>query len=823
VDTLIQDLRQALRMLRDQPAFTATAVLALALGIGVNTAIFSVVDAVLLRPLPYPEPERLVAPLQNDNGVPLAILATPAHVTHLRAQSDLFEDVVAWRTQSFDYTAGDMPANVTAGAVSDGYFRTLGATFIAGRAPATDEHVPGAANVVVISESFWTRRLGGKPDAVGSTLPLNGVAHTIIGITSSRFDVRGIDVRGFGVPEIWVPLKVDPDLTDFSVTLDVFARLRDGVSLAAAQDRLAASIDTYRERYPADKQNWQFTALDLQETIVRGARPMLLTLTGAVALVLLVACANVANLLLVRAAGRSREVAIRATLGAGRARLVRQLLTESLVLTTAGGALGLLAGIVGVRSLLASGLMELPRLGATTTALLGLDWRVATFTVGLSIATGIAFGLVPALVGARADLSTVMKDATSRAAGGRRQTKAQAVFVTVEVALAVVLVCGAGLLIRTSIAIGAVDLGVDVDNVLTLRTGATDAAEATSTAVAANERALARLRTIPGVEAAASSLGMLLAEGLFAPFDIVGRQNAGPATGGAVAVPSSADYFATAGIALLRGRRFTADDDRGAPAVVVINEAMARQYWQDGSDPLNDRIRVGGTVIPEAADEPERQIIGIVGDVRHKGIVVAEPEPAMYFPHAQLSEKLGRVAVLPTGWLVRTSVPPRPLAATVQQALREETGRTVTDIELLADAWLESISAQRLNLWLMTLFGGAALLLGAVGIYGLVAYTVQHRRHEIGIRMAVGARPGAVRNMVIRDGMLRVAAGVALGLVAAYFSANLLASLLFGVEARDPVVFVTVPVVLAAVGLVAVCVPALRATRVDPTAALRSS
>jgi hypothetical protein len=303
----------------------------------------------------------------------------------------------------------------------------------------------------------------------------------------------------------------------------------------------------------------------------------------------------------------------------------------------------------------------------------------------------------------------------------------------------------------------------------------------------------------------------------------VGRQNAGAATGGGVVVPSSADYFATLGIALLRGRLFTAGDDRGAPAVVLINEAMAARYWQDGSDPLNDRIRVGGTAIPEAADEPARQIIGIVANVRHKGIHVAEPEPAMYFPHAQLSDKLSRIAILPTGWLVRTSVPARPMAAAVQQALREETGRAVTDVEVLEDAWLESISRQRLNLWLMTLFGGAALLLGGVGIYGLVAYTVQHRQHEIGIRMAVGARPGAVRNMVIREGMLRVTAGIAFGLVAAYFAANLLASLLFGVEAHDPVVFVTVPVVLAAVGLIAVCVPALRATRVDPTSALRSS
>jgi hypothetical protein len=315
---------------------------------------------------------------------------------------------------------------------------------------------------------------------------------------------------------------------------------------------------------------------------------------------------------------------------------------------------------------------------------------------------------------------------------------------------------------------------------------------------------------------------MPLAEGLFGPFDIAGRQNAGPATGAAVVVPSSADYFATLGIALVRGRTFADSDDRGTEAVVVINEALANRYWQDGTDPLNGRIRVGGAMVPEAADEPARQIIGIVADVRSKGLLAA-PEPALYLPHAQLSDGLGRITVLPTGWLVRASVPPQSVAAAVQQALREETGRPVVGMQLLEDAWLASITQQRLNLWLMTSFGAAALLLGAVGIYGLVAYSVQQRRHEIGIRMAVGARPQAVRNMVIKDGMLRVAAGVALGLVAAYFLANVLASLLFGVEAHDVVVFVTVPVVLATVGLTAVCVPALRATRIDATAALRSS
>jgi putative ABC transport system permease protein len=819
LDTLLQDLKQALRLFRDHPGFTATTLLALTLGIGINTAIFSVVNDVLLKPLPYPDSDRLVALLHAENGAPTKIFASQAHFTHWQAQRESFEHVAAWRTVSFDYMEGDMPASVTAGTVSDAYFDALGATFVAGRAPAPDEHVAGAAKVVVVSHRFWLRRLGGDAAALGSTLPLNGVPHTIVGITGLSFDVGGIDVRGFGVPEIWVPLQIDPNVTDFSVTLDVFARLRDGVSLEAAQQRLAASIGAYRERYPEDTADWQFTALGMQEALVGASRPMLLVLTGAVALVLLVACANVANLLLVRAVSRAREVAIRATLGAGRARIARQLLTESLVLTLSGGVLGLAAALAGVRWLRSSDLVELPRL-TDSTALLVLDWRVLAFTAALAIVTGLVFGLVPALAATRTDLCSVMKDSTNRAAGGRRQTKTQSLLVTVEVALAVVLVVGAGLLIRTSFAISAVDLGFGVNGVLTMRGPSTDPTRPTSAVVATNERALARLRTIPGIESAAASVGAPLEHALIGPFDIVGRQNAGSSTGTAFAVPGSTGYFETLGIRLVRGRLFDAADNRGAAPVAVIDEAMADLYWANGRDPFDEKLRFGGTV-PEAADEPARQIIGIVTNVRQQGIFV-EPHPTIYFPHAQLSDGLGRIATLPIAWLVRTSVPPQSVSSAVQQALREETGQLVTEIKLLESTWLESIATQRLNLTLMTLFGAAALLLGAVGVYGLVAHSVEYRQHEIGIRLAVGARPGSVQCMVVREGMLRVLAGVGIGVVAAYFLANVLAALLYGVEPHDAVVFVTVPFVLATVGFVAVYVPALRATRVDPTLALRA-
>ena len=407
---------------------------------------------------------------------------------------------MAWRTVSFDYTAGEMPASVTAGAVSDAYFRALGATFVAGRALAPDEHIAGAAKVVVVSHGFWLRRLGGDADALGSTLPLNGVAaydrrHHGAGLRRRRH--RRARVRRAG------NLGAAADRSERDGLQRDSRRLRAACATACrskprsnASRRRSAHIANATPRTPKD---WQFTALGMQEALVSAGRPMLLMMTGAVALVLLVACANVANLLLVRAVSRGREVAIRATLGAGRARIARQLLTESLVLTLTGGILGLAAALAGVRWLLASGLVELPRL-AETTALLVLDWRVLAFTAAVASLTGLVFGLVPALAGARTDLCSVMKDSTSRAAGGRRQTKTQSVLVTVEVALAVVLVIGAGLLIRTSLAIGAVDLGFGMDGVLTMRGSSTDPTRPTSAVVATNERALARLRTIPGVE-----------------------------------------------------------------------------------------------------------------------------------------------------------------------------------------------------------------------------------------------------------------------------------------------------------------------------------
>jgi putative ABC transport system permease protein len=819
MDALTEDIRQAFRAFRDHLGFTATALVTLMLGIGVNTAIFSVLSAVLLKPLPFPDPDRLVLIMQSFRAAPTDVWSSPAEVVYWQSQSDMLEDVAAWKTVMFDYAAGDVPLTIRTGTVTEGYFRALRTSFVAGRGFAPEEDRPGAGKTVVISHAFWARRLNGDAEILGKAISLNGEPHTVIGITSADFDVHDLDIRGTGEPELWVPLQLEPNTTDIFPDLDAFARLRDGVTQEVARQRVAASGRVFRERFPDDSlTEWGYTTLPLREAIVRDARPMLLVLTGAVALVLLISCANVASLLLARATSRSREVAIRSALGAGRWRIMRQLLTESAVLSLTGGALGLLAGALGMRWLLSIGLIDLPRL-AKSDSFVAVDWRVSVFTLVLAIATGLLVGIAPALASSRADLTAVIKDAGGPAsAGGRRHAKTLSLLVTIEVALAVVLMIGAGLLIRTSIALSTVELGFSVDNVLTMQSALSEP-RSTATVARTIEAVLTRIRAIPGVDVAASSVGSPLQHRAGGPFDIVGRQNEGPATGAAVFVPSSPDYFETLRIPLLVGRTFAASDDQAALPVTVINQAMAEKYWGDGTDPLQDRIQFGAG-IRDASDEPARQIIGIVGSIRQDGIM-GDSAPAMYVPHAQISDKLNNGFPPALDWIIRTNNDPGAVSALLHKALREETRQQVTDIRLMKDTWLLSISRQRLNLWLMTLFGAAALLLGAIGVYGLVAYSVQQRTHEIGIRLALGAHADAVRSMVVRQGIVRILAGVGVGVFAAYFLAYALASSLFGVEPHDLPIFLIVPLLLLAVGGAAVYVPALRATRIDPTVALR--
>ena len=818
---LLHDVMRALRMFRDSPTFTATAIIALALGIGVNAAIFSVVNAVLIRPVPFPESERLVFLMNAANGSAI-VRASPRHFAYWSTQTDVLEDVTAWRNRSLIYMAGDRPEAVQAGTVSANYFRVLRAPFIQGRGFSAEEDRRGAAGTIVISNRFWTDRLGSDPHVLGKTLSVGGQPYTVIGIAGPDFDVRE-----FGRPEIWVPLQIDANTVDDSMSLQVFARLRQGITLEQAQARVAASVVEYRERFPGafdvESDESGFTVSPMHEVLVGDARPTLGVLAGAVGLVLLIACANVANLLFVRATRREHEIAIRSALGAARARIIRQLLTETFLLAVTGGGVGLAVGYLGVRALLSIDTGGLPRLGGTS-GLPGLDWRVTGFTLGLVLVTSLLSGLIPALASSRPALVSIINRSSGRS-GGFRQNRTRSFLIAFEVGLAVVLVVGAALLIRTMLALGTVQLGFSTDRLLSMQTWLSDPRFSTTASVAqTTQRALIRVRLLPGVEAAASTFTVPTQDVMDLPFNIAGREDKAGYTGIATTVPISPSYFDTLRIPLLAGRTFDERDDAGAAPVIIINQAMARRYWADGSGLFQDRIRVGGGVVPGMADEPARQIVGIVGDVRELGIY-RDAGPAVYFPQAQTSDKANAALVrnAPTGWLIRTSVPPGTVAAAIGEELDAVTRMPTTDVMVMDNLLSTITSRHRMNTWLMSVFGGAALLLAAVGIYGLIAYSVEQRRHELGIRMALGAEALSLRSMVIRQGMVPVAIGVVMGLAAAYALANVLASTLFGVEPRDTAVFVTVPVVLVTVAFAAAFIPAFRASRVDPTEALRYS
>ena len=823
MQTLVQDLKHALKMFRESPGFTATVLAALTLGIGANAAIFSVFNAVVLKPIPFPEPDRLVM-LMNSNRETGAVVenASPAKFMHWRAQSGVLESVAAFRGNALNYTAGDIPERLSANQVSEAYFRALRAPMHLGRTFAAEEDLPGAPRTAVLTFAFWSERLGADPDVIGRTLSLSEAPYTVVGVTA-----QGWDLSEFGDPDLFVPFQLDPSTTDQGHYFAVIGRLRPGVTLVQAQERLEASADEYRERFPnAIGENAGFTVRTLQESMVGPqARRTLWILLGAVAFVLLIACANVANLLLVRATGRRREIAIRAALGAGRRRILRQLMTESVLLAVTGGVLGLAVGFLGMRALLSVNTAGLPRLGDGGT-LLGLDWRVVTFTLGLSLLTGIVFGLMPAVVSSRIDLSSVIKDSSSRSGSGFGQNRTRSALVVTELGLCVVLLVGAALMIRTSLALGGVDPGYTTENVLVLRTSLTGPQFQTSAGVEQTARqALERIRSVPGVVAATATCCVPLQGGYGLGFNIIGRVNDdGPFTGGGSILWTSGDYFETFEIPIVRGRAFNELDDTGAPPVVIINQALADEHWEDGADPLADRMLIGGGVgnMRELAEEPVRQIVGVAANVRAAGLAV-DPQPTMYVPQAQMPDALNalNLSITPMSWVVRTAVAPASISATIQEELRAATGLPVTDVQTMEDIVSISTSRQRVNMLLMSVFGGAALLLAAIGIYGLMAYSVQQRTQEIGIRVAMGAEAGRVRSMVIRQGMLLVVVGLGAGLLAAYFLANVLASVLFDVEPRDPLVFVTVVAVLATIALAAVAVPAARASRVDPVEALR--
>jgi putative ABC transport system permease protein len=819
METLVQDLKHSLRIFAQSPGFTLAAVAALTLGIGTNTAIFSVVNSVLLKPAPFPDADRIImflntSPQGSGRG------ASPTKFQHYREQTSIVEDVSAFRTGVVNLTGVGFPEQLQSGQVSADFFRLFGATPFRGRTFSREEDLPHGPKVVVLSYAFWNRRFAADPQIIGKTISLGGDPHVIIGIINPNFDFRD-----FGpAPDVWVPFQLDPNPTDQGHYFSAAGRLKPGVTIDQARARLKIAAEDFSRKYPKVLGKGQsFGADPIRDSLVRDVRSSLLVLVGAVSFVLLIACANVANLLLARAVGRRREIAIRAAIGAGRGRIIRQLLTESVLLSLAGAIAGGILGVVGIHLLLNVNTANLPRVGVDGN-LVAVDWRVLGFTVVVAMVTGILFGLIPALQSSRPDLASTLKESGGRGGTGFRHNKARTILVISEVALAVVLLVGSALLIRTSLALSVVKPGFDPENVLTMRMSINGPQFTKSAAVDQMLRdGLDRIRRIPGVVTASATCCVPLEGGYGLPFIIMGRPlEDRPFHGGGGWQTVSPGFFEVFKIPVLRGRTYNERDTANAPPVVVINEAMARRFWPK-SDPLQDKIWIGKGLMPQLATEQPRQIIGVVGDVRANGLE-NDPDPAMYIVQAQVPDAINELnaRLTPMRWVMRTRGNPMLVSTAVQEQIRQVTGLPVTDIRTMDEIVSRSTSRQRFNMLLMTIFGSAALFLAGIGIYGLMAYSVQQRTQEIGIRLALGANTGNVKQMVVVQGMRLALIGIAIGIAAALGLTRLLSTFLFGVKDKDPAVFVTVAVVLTTVSLLAVWLPARRATLIDPVIALRS-
>jgi predicted permease len=821
IEAFVKDLKHSLRMFAQSPAFTLAAIAALTLGIGANTGIFSVVNAVLLKPVAVPDPDRVII-FVNVTPRGSGPAASPAKFAHYQHQDAIVQDVSAFNTGVMNYTGGSFPEQLRSGRVSANFFKLVGAPMLLGRPFLPEEDRPNGPRVAIISRALWESRFSGDPNIVSKTISLGGEPYTVVGVLNT------FDFREFGqTPQVWTLFQFDPNTTDQGHYFQVLGRLKPGVTLQQANERMKESAKEYRTKFPnaLGPQN-TFGVQAIRDVLVRGdVKSSLCIYAGAVGLVLLIACANVANLLLVRATGRRREIAIRAAIGGSRGRIIRQLLTESVVLSLAGGLLGLVLGWAGIRGLLSINTAGLPRVGEFGSQV-GLDWRVVAFTIGVSLATGIIFGLIPALQSSRADLTTTLKEASGRSGTGFRQNKMRSVLVVIEVALAMVLLIGSALLIRTAMALGRVDPGFDTHNVLTMRMSLKGAKFEKAEAVEQLVRnGVEKLKTIPGVVEASATCCVPLQGGYGLPFRIVGRplpsDAQGPFHGGGGWMTISPGYFEVFKIPVKQGRTFNERDTAASTPVAIINEAMAKQYWPK-ANPLNDRIVIGKGVMREFAAEGERQIVGVVADIKSNGLD-SEPTPQMFIPQAQVPDLANalNVGLTPIAWIVRTQVPPQSLSNAIQEQLRQSAGLPVTNVQSMDEIVAVSVSRQRFNMWVMSVFGGCALLLAAIGIYGLMAYSVEQRTQEIGIRLALGAQTAQVKNMVVLQGMTLAVIGVVIGIAAAFGLARLITTFLFGVTARDPLVFVGVPIILALVALFAVWLPARRASLVDPIIALR--
>jgi predicted permease len=818
---LVADLRYAARTLGRSPGFTLTAMAALALGIGATTSIFSVVNQVLLEPLPYPDPDRLVQLMTTSPIGDEPVVSIPKYAIW-RDHTTVFESMAAYEIggSGISLTEGAFPESLQAARVSADYFRLFGGQIAIGRSFSAQEDGPAGPRVAIISSRLWRGRFRGDPKLVGRTIALAYEPYQVIGVLAPGFPVAP-------PADVWLPLQADPSTSSHLSRVRVAARLKPGVTLKDAQGDVRDTNESFFRKYPYPKAPMlfmeSFTAIPLRDAMVGDVRPALFLLVGAVGFVLLISCANVASLQLARAARRAREIAIRAALGAQPRQIVRQLLTESLVLSMGGGILGLGLGYVGVRELLAISPSDIPRIGANGSAI-ALNWRVFLFTLLVSVATGVLFGLIPALNASRTDVSSVVKDSVSQSGMGFRRNRGRSALVIVEMALALVLLAGAGLLIRTFVAMRTADRGFDEQNVLTLEMPLNNSQfERTSQVAQLVRAAERRIQNLPGVSGVAVTCALPLEPGLKMPFTVHGRDQSqvGRYHGAATWRSVSPGFFDAFRIRLLRGRLFTDADDEQAAGVVLINQAMLKRFWQEvDANPIGDFITIGKGM-GSGLEELPRQIVGVVADVRDAGLRM---EPMMFVPVAQVPDGMNAPhnRLLPLTWVVRATGPSALATGAIQQELQDVSGGLpLGRVRSMHEVVAASSARTQFYMMLLTVFAGIALLLAAVGLYGLMAFSVQQRTQEIGIRMALGAGPEDVRNLVVLQGMRLALLGISIGIPAALALTRVMVSMIFGIRTWDPAVFAAVAVLLSAVALFATYVPSLRATRVDPVDALR--
>ncbi|MEO8129087.1 MAG: ABC transporter permease [Bryobacteraceae bacterium] len=817
IENLFRDLRFGLRALGKSPGFTAVAILTLALGIGANTAIFSVVNSVLLRPLPYPAPERLVQVMLRTPQGDLKNLMSIPRFAILRGQTQAFEEVVAYdsRVTGLNLTGVGDPEQLKTIHVSADYFRLFATEIGLGRPFSVEEDGPGGPRLVVLSDGLWRRRFGADPGLVGKAILLEGEPYVVTGVMGARFTADP-------PVDVWLPLNADPNSTNGAHSLRVASRLKPGITLEMAKAQMKLAEDQFAIKFPGSTPG-AFTLELLQDVAVGDVRPGLLVLLGAVSLVLLIACANVANLLLARANGRTREMAIRSALGASRRRIICQLLAESLLLSLAGGLLGLFVGSSGLRALLALNMAKLPRLGVQGSAL-ALDWRVLGFTLLISVFSAILFALLPAFKATRGNERNALQESGSRSGNSVHHGRVRSTLVITEMAMAVVLLAGAILLVRTFVALRSVDPGFRTKNVLTMEMSLKEKRfEKTAAVAQLIQDAERRAATIAGVTALATTASLPLEPNFHLYFDIEGRPVDLRNRTGADYRPVSPRYFDVFGISLRRGRLFTDHDDFRAPGVVVINEAMAKQFWPS-ENPVGKRITIGaGTPAGSPFYEPARQIVGVVADVRDRGLN-KQPDAIMYVPVAQLTDgltALGNQTAAIT-WVVSTKAEPHSFSAALQRELRAASGGLpVARIRSMEQVSAESVGLVNFNMTLLSIFAAMAMLLAAIGIYGVMSSSVQQQTREISLRMVLGAESRAVRNTVVWQGMRLALTGVGLGACLSFALTPLMASLLYGVKATDPAVPLLVGLILSGVALLATYIPARRATLIDPLVALR--